>query len=94
MPESVEEKSHWDALFSREDPWDYSSPYEQLKYRHTLEMLPQEPFARALELGCAEGLFTEMLSKYADAVLAMDISDRALERAKERCAGQKHVSLT
>jgi peptidoglycan/xylan/chitin deacetylase (PgdA/CDA1 family) len=93
MSESVEEKDHWNALFSREDPWDYSSAYEQQKYRHTLEMLPEEPLAQALELGCAEGLFTEMLSNYAGEILAMDISERALERATERCAGQKNVTF-
>jgi peptidoglycan/xylan/chitin deacetylase (PgdA/CDA1 family)/SAM-dependent methyltransferase len=93
MSERVEEKDHWNALFSREDPWDYSSAYEQQKYRHTLDMLPEEPFARTLELGCAEGLFTEMLSKYAGEVLAMDISERALERATARCAGQKNVTF-
>jgi peptidoglycan/xylan/chitin deacetylase (PgdA/CDA1 family) len=91
MSECIEEKNYWNTLFSREDPWDYSSAYEQQKYRHTLEILPDEPFARALELGCAEGLFTKMLSGYADEVLAMDISERALERATKKCAGQDNV---
>ena len=42
MQKKREEKHYWDALFSRQDPWDYTSAYEQQKYRHTLEMIPGE----------------------------------------------------
>jgi peptidoglycan/xylan/chitin deacetylase (PgdA/CDA1 family) len=93
MQKPVEEKNYWDAVFSREDPWDYSNAYEQQKYRHTLEMIPEGSLSRVLELGCAEGLFTKMLSEKAVDILALDISERALERARKRCAGLKNVKL-
>jgi peptidoglycan/xylan/chitin deacetylase (PgdA/CDA1 family)/SAM-dependent methyltransferase len=93
MPKTVEEQSYWDGIFSREDPWDYSSAYEQQKYRHTLEMIPERSSASVLELGCAEGLFTKMLSDKAGDILAVDISQRALDRATARCAGLKNVKF-
>ncbi len=93
MPKAVDEQSYWDGIFSREDPWDYLNAYEQQKYRHTLEMIPERSSARVLELGCAEGLFTKMLSDKAGAILAVDISKRALERATVRCAGLESVKF-
>jgi len=93
MPKKVEEQSYWNAVFSREDPWDYLNAYEQQKYRHTLEMIPERSSARVLELGCAEGLFTKMLSEKAGDILAVDISERALERATIRCAGLENVKF-
>ncbi len=91
MPKRVEEKHHWDAVFAKEDPWDYTNAYEQQKYRYTLEMIPEGSCARVLELGCAEGLFTKMLSEKAGDILAVDISERALERATRACAGLENV---
>ena len=51
--------------FRKPDPWDYAqSPYEQRKYDLMLSILPRDPrhpYLRALDLGCAEGLFTRRL---------------------------------
>ena len=93
MSKTVDEQSYWDGIFSREDPWDYSNAYEQQKYRHTLEMIPERSSARVLELGCAEGVFTKMLSEKAGDILAVDISQRALERAAVRCSGLENVKF-
>jgi peptidoglycan/xylan/chitin deacetylase (PgdA/CDA1 family) len=83
----------FDRVFgSGADPWHYDSPYEQEKYRRTLELLPGRP-ARALELGCAEGAFTRRLAERVDALLAVDISERALSRARRRCREQRHVAF-
>jgi peptidoglycan/xylan/chitin deacetylase (PgdA/CDA1 family) len=77
---------YFESLFAeRADPWDYASPYELTKYRQTLELVP-ERVERALELGCAEGHFTEQLAGRVRTLVAADISQRALERARERCA--------
>ena len=79
------EEVFWEQLYSTEDPWQYRSAYEQTKYAQTLELLPQEPIGRALEIGCAEGRFTTMLAARAGRVTAIDISELALARARERC---------
>nr|WP_255587228.1 trifunctional glycosyltransferase/class I SAM-dependent methyltransferase/polysaccharide deacetylase [Hephaestia mangrovi] len=78
----------WDAFFEQEDPWHYSSAYEQLKYEQTLSILPDRPIGRAIELACAEGMFTAMLAPRVATLRAVDISTRAIERAEVRCRGQ------
>lgn len=75
----------WDRFYATEDPWNYASAYEQLKYVRTLEVVP-ERVSRALELACAEGRFTAMLAPRADVLRAVDISAVAIERARQRCA--------
>lgn len=82
--------------FRQDDPWDYeTSPYEQRKYALKLAILPRKgqggepPYRRALDLGCAEGLFTRRLVEEGVAAQAVgvDLSCRALARARERSAG-------
>lgn len=86
----------FDHRFRREDPWGYrDSPYERRKYELKLAILPRKgggqgpPYRRALDLGCAEGLFTRRLVEEGVAAQAVgvDFSRRALARARERNAG-------
>ncbi|HEX5145518.1 MAG TPA: polysaccharide deacetylase family protein, partial [Conexibacter sp.] len=80
-----------DGIFSAtRDPWRYDSAYEQEKYRQTLSLVPAG-VERALELGCAEGVFTQLLAERVQELTAADISPRALARAAARCAGRANV---
>ena len=81
----------WDAFFAQPDPWQYDKPYEQIKYDRTLSMVPDQPIARALELACAEGRFTERLATRAKHIRAVDISRLALDRAAERCVRFQNI---
>lgn len=83
----ADRRSRWNRVFETIDPWNYDSRYEQDRYRQALRMLPPEPVAFALELACAEGHFTRMLAARVGRLLAADISDTALQRARARCAG-------
>jgi len=86
------DRHHFEAFFAAQiDPWKYTTPYEQTKYEQTLAMLPPGNVARALELACAEGLFTVQLASRVGHLLAADISEVALERATKRCADMKHI---
>ena len=58
---------------------------------HTLALLPAQPIKRALELACAEGHFTELLAPRAGKLVAADIAQQALDRARQRCAAYPHV---
>jgi glycosyltransferase involved in cell wall biosynthesis/peptidoglycan/xylan/chitin deacetylase (PgdA/CDA1 family)/SAM-dependent methyltransferase len=88
----VDPEPYWERVFRAEDPWDYGSAYEQLKYRRTLALLPpNEPIGSALELACAEGRFTRMLAARVGRLLATDIAERALARAQARCADLSNV---
>lgn len=80
-------REYFERLFrAGEDPWDYRNAYETGKYDQTLSLVPDDgPIARALEIGCAEGLFTERLAPRVGALVAVDIAEAALERARRRC---------
>ncbi|MCK2219091.1 nodulation S family protein [Actinomadura sp. ATCC 31491] len=69
------------------DPWRLATDgYEQHKYLSTLRHLPPRPYRRIIEVGCAEGVFTSTLAAaYPEAeIVGVDVSGRALERARER----------
>lgn len=76
--------------FRRPDPWDYTtSPYEQRKHQLMLDILPRRTgdspaYARALDLGCAEGFFTHRLvqERVAREAVGVDVAARAIARAK------------
>jgi glycosyltransferase involved in cell wall biosynthesis/peptidoglycan/xylan/chitin deacetylase (PgdA/CDA1 family) len=84
-PEEETQSAYWNRFFLRPDPWDYGCDYEQAKYRRTLDMLPHGSLERVVELACAEGIFTEQLAKRAKSLIAADISEIALNRARARC---------
>lgn len=76
------------------DPWAYdTSVYEREKYAATLAALPSRPLARALEVGCSIGAFTELLAPRCAQLVAIDFSTRALELARERVGGVANVEL-
>ncbi len=83
---------------SREDPWDYATAPDQVdRIGREIEMLrtvsPPAHFDSALEIGCAEGLFTEKLAPLCNSLLAADISSVALERTRKKLAGQNQVQF-
>jgi peptidoglycan/xylan/chitin deacetylase (PgdA/CDA1 family)/2-polyprenyl-3-methyl-5-hydroxy-6-metoxy-1,4-benzoquinol methylase len=93
QPRTITLREHFETLFALQpDPWKYTSPYEQKKYEQTLELLPSIRFEQVLELACAEGHFTVQLAPKVNNLLAVDISQVALERTKERCAGFSNIS--
>ncbi len=78
------------------DPWGYgSSAYEQRKYALALEAVRAHAWTRALEIGCGEGSFTQMLCEMGPGreVVGVDISAAALDRARKRLAGRPTVKL-
>lgn len=79
--------AYFEALYARDpDPWRFaSSDYERDKYTATLSAL-RPRYRHALEVGCSIGVLTALLAPRCDALLALDVSDRALTMARERCA--------
>lgn len=83
-------------VFSRRaDPFHYDSgsPYEAERLAAMEAALDGGPYDEALEVGCAEGAFTERLAKAAKRLTALDISQVALSRARKRLASAKSVSF-
>ena len=87
---SAKSRRELNSQFERQvDPWGYAStPNEGRRHQDELKMLDAvragAKFGKVLEIGCAEGIFTEMLAERCDSLLAVDISPVALERARER----------
>jgi SAM-dependent methyltransferase len=74
------------------DPWNYqASPYERGKYQATLESLSRPRFANAFEPACSVGELTAMLATRCGRLLATDVSQTAVLRARRRCAGLHNV---
>jgi SAM-dependent methyltransferase len=79
-----------DAYFERmyrdrEDPWGFTDRwYEERKRALTMAMLPCRRFRRVFEPGCSIGNLTALLVDRWDEILASDIVDAALHRARER----------
>jgi len=86
------EEEYWEHIFERPDPWNYVSVYEQVKYAQTLSLIP-EGIEKVLELACAEGIFTEKLAQKVGRLTATDISQRAIDRAVERCRDHPNIEL-
>jgi O-antigen/teichoic acid export membrane protein/SAM-dependent methyltransferase len=90
-----ERKNRYETMYqSQADPWNYhSSQYEKQKYSEMLLLLPKERFDSAIELGCSEGAFTKDLARRCNQVIALDISETALERARTENAELKNIKF-
>jgi LmbE family N-acetylglucosaminyl deacetylase len=76
----------------RDDPWGFEDRwYERRKRAVTLAALPEERYARGLEIGCSIGVLTAELADRVDDLLATDVSAAAVERARRRVAGRARV---
>ena len=76
------------------DPWNFTaSPYEAAKYAATLDALPKNHYPSAFEAGCSIGVLTEKLAARCGRLLSVDVSTRALEQARQRCAHLPNVRL-
>ena len=86
---------YFEYLYAQKpDPWACATrDYELRKYARTLEAISSDWTRSVLELGCGEGVFTRMLAPKAKALLAVDVSETALSRGRDRCADQPHVAF-
>lgn len=83
----------FDHFFDEGDPFGFDvHPEERLKFRRTLDVCGEEARGRVLELGCAVGSFTELLAPIAAEVLAVDVSQSAVEQVRRRLTAQPHVA--
>ena len=80
------------------DPWGYTTNVRE-RERHLLavrmleSVRPEGGFGRVLEIGCAEGAFTDMLAPLCHSLVAVDFSEIALERARKRRSWTDRVTF-
>jgi SAM-dependent methyltransferase len=88
--ESISQKaqSFFEELWKRGDPWDIeTSDFEQRRCARLLQILSARRYAKALEVGCATGVFTRFLARVADRSVALDISPTAIACARKTWTG-------
>lgn len=80
--------TYFDEVYrANEDPWNFeTSTYEHAKYAATVAALPNPQYEQAFEIGCSLGVLTEQLAPRCGHLLAVDVAESALEKARQRCA--------
>lgn len=94
--ESISRKaqSFFEKLWQQGDPWDLeTSEFEQRRCARLIEILSSRRYAKALEIGCAAGIFTRLLAHVADRVVALDVSPNAIERARTTWTGSESAEF-
>jgi len=77
-----------------DDPWGFASrEYELHKYLDTLMHLPRPHYRNAFEPGCSIGVLSGMLAARVGKLLSVDVSEKALEKAKIRNADKQNVTF-
>ena len=84
---------YFDRVYAADpDPWQFeTSDYERAKYARTIAALQGAHHDRAVEIGCSIGVLTQQLARHCSELLAVDVSEQALARARQRCAGLAQV---
>ena len=85
--------SYFEELYAAtEDPWNFvTSRYERNKYNATLAALSRPSYDRGLEIGCSIGVLTASFALRCRHLLAIDVADQALAKARIRCRRFPHV---
>lgn len=86
---------YFDAMYdAAPDPWGLETRwYEQRKYAVTIASLPRPSYRRGFEIGCSIGVLTAMLAQRCDALLAVDVNAAAVDGARARLRGARHVDV-
>lgn len=76
-----------ERAYKMPDPWHMASEQEQTRFVETCAIIERElgnEFGHLLEIGCGEGHQTVHLADLADRVTGLDVSETAIERARQR----------
>ena len=86
---------YFERLYANDaDPWRFaSSSYERTKYQATLDTLKDHRYKAVFEVGCSIGILTQMLAPNCESLLAVDVSQIALKRARRTCRGLGNVTI-
>lgn len=86
---------YFEKIYAKsDDPWGFASrEYELHKYLDTLMYLPHPHYRAAFEPGCSIGVLSGMLAARVDSLLSVDVSEKALEKARQRNADKANVEF-
>ena len=76
-----------DYAYMVEDPWQLGSPREQARFGWTNQLIAENitPHDTILEIGCGEGHQSQYLVRQCRRLYGIDVSSRAVRRARRRC---------
>ena len=88
-------ESYFDTLYrGNTDPWQYQTRwYEKRKRDMCLAVLPQSQYKHGIELGCGNGVLSELLARRCQALVSLDGNHQAVQLAKARLAELSHVKV-
>jgi predicted TPR repeat methyltransferase len=87
-------RTFMNSLWERGDFWDIeTSEYERDRCSHLLKMIDGSRYSRVLEIGCGAGYLTRRLAPLASQIIAVDISQAAIDRARARGGGAAVVDF-
>lgn len=88
-------EAYFDALYEgNKDPWHYQTRwYEKRKRDICLSLLPQSQYKRGIELGCGNGVFSELLASRCQSLVSIDGNRQAVSLAKQRLAKAYHAKV-
>lgn len=83
-----------DLAYSIEDPWNMNSAGEAARFEATNRIIAREfgELDSVLELGCGEGHQSAYLARVAKRVYGVDVSEKAVERARQRVPGAEFAA--
>jgi SAM-dependent methyltransferase len=85
----------FDLLYSRKsDPFGSGLScyrYQKLKYEKLISFLPKRNYSSVLDVGCGLGPFTRELSPHAGRVLGVDLSEAAVNQARDSSRANPNV---
>ena len=86
-PPTTVPPQYFESLYQTSpDPWNFeSSEYDQARHEAMLKALPRDHYKSGFEIGCSVGVLTAKLAPRCEALLAIDASQLALQKAKVRC---------
>lgn len=95
VSEQILGEQYFDAVYVKsDDPWRFRTRwYERRKRNLTVASLPHPHYQRALEIGCSNGMLTEMLASRCDELVAVDISEKAVAHARQRVGTRVDVRV-
>ncbi len=83
-----------DRLYRVEDPWHMESAKEQARFAWTNRLIATNfsPLATILEIGCGEGHHSQHLARACSQLYGVDVSARAVYRARRRCPAARFAA--
>lgn len=92
---TANQTDYFDQLYQHtNDPWHYETRwYEQRKRDICLALLPKAMYPTTLEVGCGNGVFSQLLASRSKALLCIDGHAKAVALASERLQRYQHVTV-